>query len=78
MYGWGDNDHSQLTAIQGDSFIPTPQALKIPLNAADNTTIVSGNGTAFLLSSKPLETEFDKFISPAQESQTPKVKETKD
>ena len=49
--------------MQTDNFIPIPQALKVPVQSSENITLISGNGTTFLLSSKPLDTEFDKIFT---------------
>lgn len=64
FFGWGENDFGQITGQQNESFIYSPQSLKIPIYLLDSVNIVSGNGTTFLLGSKPLETEYDKFLSP--------------
>ena len=54
FYGWGENDFNQITGINGENFIPQPKSLNIPIYLIDNVSLISGNGTTFLLSSKPL------------------------
>ena len=63
FFSWGDNDFGQITGRQNESFICSPQSFQIPIYLLESVNIVSGNCIIFLLSSKPLESEYDKFLS---------------
>lgn len=47
-----------------------PKQISIPINFNESVSVVSGNGTTFLLSSKPLETEYQKYLEKEEETKT--------
>ena len=70
FYGWGENEFNQVTGVKGEKLLAQPKQISIPINFNESVSVVSGNGTTFLLSSKPLETEYQKYLEKDEESKS--------
>ena len=55
ILGWGDNSKGQVLSTTSKQYITQPQPLRLTLNSSDNTHIVSGSNTTFLLTSQRAE-----------------------
>lgn len=63
VWCWGDNSAAQLMGNKSQSQISQPQQLKIPVNAAEHLRLVVGRSTTYMLSSKPLDVDYERYDS---------------
>lgn len=61
VWGWGVNSENQITGLAGNEFIQSPTLLKIPIYLGENIKIVGGPNTTYLLSSKALDTDYERY-----------------
>ena len=68
IWGWGTNSCLQVTGVKGSETIYTPTPIKIPVYVGEHLKIVVGATTTYLLSSKSLDIDYDKYESPLKTS----------
>lgn len=64
IWGWGDNANCQITGGKGPEMLSLPASVRVPVYVGDHVKIVPGSTTTYLLSSKPLDIDYERYESP--------------
>jgi len=65
VWCWGDNTATQLTGSRSQGQIYQPLQIKIPINASEHLKLILGRSTTYMLSSKPLDVDYERYDSNA-------------